>query len=172
MLTPVVETPDLPRMKKTPHRADKFILQHYQKHKEPANVRCQLENSPGNVHQMEELDVHNAYFQAAVPMERSDTSTDEEPSDDELDSDDIVAYDTETSRYTTVSDRVRRERQDYRRVRKREIRTRRARTKSHLTLPLFRDSKKEDAIMYVDWHQQVQALIDCGTLAKREYMTW
>ena len=34
------------------------------------------------------------------------------------------------------------------------------RYKSSLTLPLFRDSKKEDAITYVDWCWQVQALID------------
>ena len=167
MLTPVVELSNLPRMKKTPRRADKFIMQHHQKHQELANARRKLEDNPRNVHQMGELNVHNAYFQTAVPMGNSDTSTNEEPSDDELDSDDIVAYDTETPCYMTVSDRVWREHRDYCRVRKRKICTHQARTKSHLTLPLFRDSKKEDAITYVDWHRQVQALIDRGTLAWR-----
>ena len=41
------------------------------------------------------------------------------------------------------------------------------RYKSSLTLPLFRDSKKEDAITYMDWHRQVQALIDHGIPARR-----
>ena len=36
-----------------------------------------------------------------------------------------------------------------------------------MTLPLFRDSKKEDAITYVDWRRQVQALIDCEIPAWR-----
>ena len=41
------------------------------------------------------------------------------------------------------------------------------RYKSSLTLPLFRDSKKEDAITYVDWCWQVQALIDHGIPVRR-----
>ena len=57
---------------------------------------------------------------------------------DELDSDDIVAYDTENSHYTTVADRRRREWRDHRRAMKRERRTRRTRIKSRTyTLPLF-----------------------------------
>ena len=43
----------------------------------------------------------------------SDGFSDDSPSD-ELDSDDIVAYDTETSRYTTLADRTRREKRDFR----------------------------------------------------------
>ena len=47
----------------------------------------------------------------------SDGFSDDSPPDDssdELDSDDIVAYDMETSRYTTLADRTRREKRDFR----------------------------------------------------------
>ena len=40
--------------------------------------------------------MRNAYYQARVTTDSSDSTLDEE-SDDQLDSDDIVAYDTETS---------------------------------------------------------------------------
>ena len=45
-------------------------------------------------------------------------------SSDELDSYDIVAYDIEMSLYTTLADRTRREKRDYRRAHKRDRRTR------------------------------------------------
>ena len=73
----------------------------------------------------------------------------------------------ETSHYTTLADRTRREKRDFRQAHKRDRRTRQSRYKSSLTLPLFRDSKKEDAITYMDWCRQVQALIDCGIPARR-----
>ena len=47
----------------------------------------------------------------------SDGFSDDSPPDDssdELDSDDIVAYDTKTSHYTTLADRIRREKRDFR----------------------------------------------------------
>ena len=100
----------------------------------------------------------------------SDGFSDDSPPDDssnELDSDDIMAYDMETLHYTTLADRTKREKRDFRQAHKRDRRTRRSRYKSSLTLPLFRNSKKEDAIMYVDWHWQVQALIDCGIPVRR-----
>ena len=168
MPTPVMETVDLPRMKRTPKRSDKLIMQQYRKHQESANESRELEegcDSP-NTPQVRRMNMRNAYYQARVTTDSSDSTLDEEL-DDQLDSDDIVAYDTETSRFTTVADRRRRERRDHRRAMKRERRTRQTRIKSHLTLPLFRDSKKEDAITYVDWHWQVQALIDRGIPARQ-----
>ena len=103
-------------------------------------------------------------------MVSSDRFSDDSPPDDssdEFDSNDIVAYDTETSRYTMLADRIRREKRDFRRAHRRDRRTLQSRYKSSLTLPLFRDSKKEDAITYMDWCWQVQALIDRGILARR-----
>ena len=47
----------------------------------------------------------------------SEGFSDDSPPDDssdELDSDDIVAYDMETSHYTTLSDQTRREKRDFR----------------------------------------------------------
>ena len=60
-------------------------------------------------------------------MVSSDRFSDDSPPDDssdELDSDDIVAYDTETSHDTTLADWTRREKRDFRRAHKRDTRTR------------------------------------------------
>ena len=54
-------------------------------------------------------------------MVSTDSSSDDSPLDDssdELDSDDIVAYDTEISHYTTLADQTRREKRDFRRAHK------------------------------------------------------
>ena len=168
MPTPVIKTADMPRIRKAPKRSDKLIRQHYQKYQESANESRGLGEGVGSpdTPQVRMLNMQNAYYQANVAMDSSDSTPDDE-SDDGLDSDDIVAYDTETSCYKTVANRRRRERRDHRRAMKKERHTRRSRIKSHLTLPLFRDSKKEDAITYVDWRRQVQALIDHGILAQR-----
>ena len=70
--------------------------------------------------------MQNAYYQANVVTDSSDSTPDDEL-DDGLDSDDIVAYDTETSHYTMVANRRRRERRDHRRAMKRERHTRQSR---------------------------------------------
>ena len=54
-------------------------------------------------------------------MVSTDRFSDDSPPDDssdELDSDDIVAYDTETSHYTTLADQTRREKRDFRQAHK------------------------------------------------------
>ena len=68
-------------------------------------------------------------------------------------SDDIVAYDTTTSRYITVADRDRRERRDhrlaYRRHRREKCHGPNGRHKK-LNLPIFRDSTSDNTITYDD----------------------
>ena len=115
------------------------------------------------------------YIKGTRRVQEADTvsmdgfSDDSQPDDssDALVSDDIVAHDTETSHYTTLANWTRREKRDFRQAHKRDRRTQRLRYKSSLTLLLFKDSKKEDAITYVDWCWQVQALIDCRIPARR-----
>ena len=120
---------------------------------------------------MRRMDLQNVYVHAGAtpnsPELTEDEDTLDEMSEDELEADDIIDYDTETSHYTTISDRERRRNKAIKRTRRRERWSRGIRIKSLLTLPLFRDSKKKDAITYVDWCRQVQTLIDRQILAKK-----
>ena len=72
------------------------------------------------------------------------------PDDSDEESDDIVAYDTTTSQYTTRTERDWRERRDncrrHRRERRRGLNGRRKK----LNLPIFRDSTSDNAITYDD----------------------
>ena len=80
------------------------------------------------------------------------------PDDSDEESDDIVAYDTTTSRYTSRTERDRRERRDnhlaYRRCRRERCHGLSGRSKK-LNLPIFRDSSSDNAITYDDWHSEV-----------------
>ena len=97
--------------------------------------------------------------------ESSDTTTYYESSDEELDSDDVVGYSTENSHYTTVADRDRRIKKARRRERKRE-RCYRHRG-GRVNLPIFKDSKKEEAISYTDWRAAVQELLTRGMSTRK-----
>ena len=165
----VLETPNVLRRKKTISQADHYAAMKYG---EPAMSARELEGCLSPAERVQSRSHHTKGIRQVPESDvvSSDGFSYDSPPDDssnELDSDDIVAYDMETSCYTTLADQTRREKRDFRRAHKRDRRTQRSRYKSSLTLPLFRDSKKEDAIMYVDWRQQVQALIDRGILARR-----
>ena len=75
--------------------------------------------------------------------------------------DDIIAYDTETSRYTTVADREHCIARDHCRMNKCRCRKRcpgYGKTK-RLSLPIFRDSTSDNAITYDDWRSDVDNYI-------------
>ena len=170
MESPMVpETPDVLRRKKTISQADRYAAMRYG---EPATSAHELEGCLSPAERVQSRS-HHTKGTRRVPgadVVSSDRFSDDSPPDDssdELDSDDIVAYDTEMSHYTTLADRIRREKRDFRRAHKRDRRTRRLTYKSSLTLRLFRDSKKEDAITYMDCCRQVQALIDHGIPVRR-----
>ena len=84
------------------------------------------------------------------------------PDDSDKESDDIVAYDTTTSRHTTRSDRDRRERRDNRRRCHRERRHSLNGRRKKLNLPIFRDSSSDNTITYDDWHSKVDNYIREG----------
>ena len=167
--SPIVpETPDVPRQKKTISRADYYAAM---KCGELATSACELKGCLSPVERVQSRSHHikGTHQVQEADIVSTDGFSDDSPPDDssdELDSDEIVAYDMETSHYTTLADRTRREKRDFRWAHKRD-RTWQLRYKSSLTLPLFRDSKKEDAITYVDWCRQVQALIDHGIPVRR-----
>ena len=82
--------------------------------------------------------------------------------------DDIVAYDTETSRYTTVADQECRIACDHRRTNKRrhcEWCPGYGKTK-WLSLPIFQDSTSDNAITYDDWRSDVDNYIREGHSTK------
>ena len=78
--------------------------------------------------------------------------------------DDIIAYDTETSRYTTVANRERCIACDHHRTnkcRRCEWRLGYSKTK-RLSLPIFWDSTSDNAITYDDWRSDVDNYIREG----------
>ena len=87
------------------------------------------------------------------------------PDDSDEESDDIVAYDTTTSQYTTRTERDRRERRDNCLAHRRHHRER-----CHgpngwhkkLNLPIFRDSSSDNAITYDDWCSEVDNYVREG----------
>ena len=87
------------------------------------------------------------------------------PDDSDEESDDIVAYDTITSQYTTRTKRDRRERRDnrlaYRRRRRERCHGPNGRSKK-LNLPIFRDSSSDNAITYDDWCSEVDNYVREG----------
>ena len=82
--------------------------------------------------------------------------------DSDEESDDIMAYDTTTSQYTTRSERDRRERRDNRRRCRRERRHGPNGRCKKLNLPIFRDSSSDNAITYDDWRSEVDNYVREG----------
>ena len=124
--SPVVpETPDVPRRMKTVSRADHYAAMKYG---EPATSAHELEGCLSPVERVQSRS-HNMKGTCRVggaDIVSSDKFSDDSPpndSSDELDSNDIVAYDTETFHYTTLADRTRREKRDFRWAHKRDRRT-------------------------------------------------
>ena len=84
------------------------------KYGELAMSACELEGclSPAEMVQSRSHHMKDTRRVPEADIVSSDRFSDDSPPDyssDELDSDDIVAYDTEMSRYTTLADQTRRE---------------------------------------------------------------
>ena len=87
------------------------------------------------------------------------------PDDSDEESDDIVAYDTTTSRHTTRSKRDRRERRDNCLAHRRHRRERHHGPNGchkKLNLPIFRDSSSDNAMTYDDWCSEVDNYVREG----------
>ena len=82
--------------------------------------------------------------------------------DSDEESDDVVVYDTTTSRYTTRSERDRRERRDNCRRHRRERCHGPNGRRKKLNLPIFRDSSSDNAITYDDWCSEVDNYVREG----------
>ena len=122
----VPKTPDVPRRKKTISRADRYAAMKYGEL--VMNAR-ELEGclSPAERVQSRSQHTKGTRKVPGADIVLSDGFSDDSPPDDssdELDSNDIVAYDTETSHYTTLADQIGREKRDFRQAHKRDRKTR------------------------------------------------
>ena len=98
---------------------------------------------------------HNAFHSARE--DQSDTASGSESETEVEEWDDIVAYDTETSRYTTVADWECHIAHDHHRTNKHRCREQRpgySKTK-WLSLLIFRDSTSDNVITYNNWRSDV-----------------
>ena len=96
--------------------------------------------------------------------DQSDTASDSESEAEVEEWDDIITYNTETSRYPTVANQEHRIAPDHHRKNKhryREWRPGYGKTKQ-LSLPIFRDSTSDNAITYDDWRSDVDNYIRQG----------
>ena len=89
----------------------------------------------------------------------SDNLSPYEVTDSESEGDDVVAYDTETSHHMTVADRHQLWRKQRLRHEHRECWCQKDCWVRGATLPLFKNSSKEGATMYIDWRNSVDELI-------------
>ena len=102
-------------------------------------------------------------FASADESSFSSMSGSEDDLTEDEDDDDVVGYNTETSRHTTVGERNRRRNRGRRRTARRARRDRHAtrnnRNPKFLDIALFKDSQADNAISYHDWRDQVQGYI-------------
>ena len=89
----------------------------------------------------------------------SDNPSPYEVTDSELEGDNIVAYDTETSHHTTIADRHGLRRKQRLRHEHCEHRCQKDCRARGASLPLFKNSSKEGATTYIDWRNSVDELI-------------
>ena len=112
-------------------------------------------------------EVPQAFWDAfhSAQEEQSDSVPEYVLEDSGEESDDIVAYDTEMSRYTTVTDRDRREKRDRCRANcqcQKECSHDPRHCQKKLNLPIFRDSTSDNAITYHDWRCEVDNCVREG----------
>ena len=109
---------------------------------------------------------HNTFHSAWE--DQSDTASGSKSETEVEEWDDIIAYNTETSRYTTVANQERRIARDHYRMNKRRCHERRpgyGKTK-WLSLPIFWDSTSDNAITYDNWRSDVDNYIQEGHSTK------
>ena len=97
--------------------------------------------------------------------EQSDSVPEYVIEDSSNESDDIVAYDTEMSHYTMVTDRERQEKRDRccaNHRRRKELHHDSHHCQRKLNLPIFRDSTSQNAITYDDWRCDVDNCVKEG----------
>ena len=106
-------------------------------------------------------DTEDGPYESAIEPQSmlSDNPSPYEVTDSELEDDDIVAYDSETSHHMTIADRHRLRRKQWLRHECHEHRCQKDHWARGASLPLFKNSSKERATTYTDWRNSVDELI-------------
>ena len=106
-------------------------------------------------------DTEDGPYELAVEPQSalSDNPSPYEVTDSELEGNDIIAYDTDTSHHTMIADRHRLRRKQRLRCECCECRCQKDHQARGASLPLFKNSSKEGANMYIDWRNSVDELI-------------
>ena len=128
-------------------------------HKGNERMQCLLHSAAGPSLMTSDPKSGEEPYESAMDYGVTTDALPYEASDSEEESDDVVAYDTETSHLMMVADcncqrKKQQQRRDWHEKKKqRECRARGA------TLPLFKNSTKEGAMMYIDWRNSVDELV-------------
>ena len=128
-------------------------------HKGDEQMQCLLHAAAGPSPTTSDTESGEEPYESAVDYEATTDASPYEAYDSEEESDDVVAYDTETSHLMTVANRNRqwKKQQQHRdRCEKKKQRECRARG---VTLPLFKNSTKEGTTTYIDWCNSVDELV-------------
>ena len=159
-------TDALPRGRGKGWRADKHFtkmvaannLKNLQ-HKGDERMQCLLHAAAGPSPMTSDAESGEEPYESAMDYGATTDASPYEAYDSEEELDDVVVYDTETSHLTTVTDRNRqRKKQQQHRDQCEKKKQRECRARG-VTLPLFKNSMKEGAMTYIDWHNSVDELV-------------
>ena len=157
------------------HRADKYLAQQHRK--EPERIPGTVPVLPAFSDRAATLDdYHSAQEPSESEYDTEETDPEEDRDDVEGDDDDVSvgsdttfkssSHDTDRTNRTTTANRTQRHNQrkckESRGRHPTNARKEDERHKGKVVLSLFRDSPKEGALMYTDWHHEVEEYIRKG----------
>ena len=128
-------------------------------HNGDEQMQCLLHASTGPLPMTSDTESGEEPYESAVDYGSTTDASPYKAYNSEEESDNVVAYDTETSHLMTATDRNRqwkKQQQCQDQYEKKKQRERRARG---VTLPLFKNSTKEGAMTYIDWRNSVDELV-------------
>ena len=159
-------TDALPRGRGKGRRADKHFIKMVAannlknlQHKGNKQMQCLLHTAAGPSPMTSDAESREEPYKSTVDYGVTTDVLPYEAYNSEEESDDVVAYDTETSHLMTVADRNRQWRKQQQcqdRHKKKKQREHRVRG---VTLPLFKNSTKEGTMTYIDWCNSVDELV-------------
>ena len=128
-------------------------------HKGDERMQCLLHSAAGPSLMTSDAESREEPYESAMDYGVTTDASPYEAYDSEEELDNVMAYNTEMSHFTMVADRNHQQKKQQQcrdwceKKKQRECRARGA------TLPLFKNSMKEGAMMYIDWCNSVDELV-------------